>query len=145
MKKLIPLLALVAIAYYGAQHTQAVDKPVISASSYVAEASPAFGNQDNDTQVSGRGEVTRILADDNHGSRHQRFILRMASGQTLLISHNIDLAPRIDDLHEGDSVSFHGEYIWNEQGGLVHWTHDNPNPQGHHPDGWVEHNGRRYQ
>lgn len=95
------------------------------------------------TQVSGSGTVVRVLSDDNDGSRHQRFILRIASGESLLIAHNIDLAPRIAGLRVGDTVTFFGQYEWNDRGGLIHWTHDDP--RGTHPDGWVEHNGRRYQ
>jgi hypothetical protein len=58
--------------------------------------------------------VTRILADDNDGSRHQRFILEVGGGRTLLIAHNIDLAPRVTGLKVGDTVEFHGEYEWND-------------------------------
>jgi len=95
------------------------------------------------TQVRGSGTVIRILSDDNDGSRHQRFILRLASGESLLIAHNIDLAPRVAGLNVGDSVSFYGQYEWNDRGGLIHWTHDDP--RGVHVPGWVEHDGRRYQ
>ena len=35
------------------------------------------------------------LPDDNKGTRHQRFILKLSSGQTLLVAHNIDLADKI--------------------------------------------------
>jgi hypothetical protein len=93
--------------------------------------------------VQGSGTVTRILSDDTDGSRHQRFILRIASGRTLLIAHNIDLAPRIGSLRTGDTVAFYGEYEWNDKGGVIHWTHHDP--QGHHVGGWLEHNGRRYE
>lgn len=94
-------------------------------------------------QVQGQGEVVRLLADDLKGRRHQRFILALSSGQTLLIAHNIDLAPRIDQLKIGDQVSFYGEYAWNRRGGVIHWTHHDPD--GRHPDGWLEHKGQRYQ
>ncbi|WP_272975496.1 DUF3465 domain-containing protein, partial [Alcanivorax jadensis] len=77
------------------------------------------------------------------GSRHQKFILELASGQTILIAHNIDLAPRIPDLRDGESVSFYGEYEWNERGGVVHWTHHDP--QGRHVDGWLKHDGKTFQ
>lgn len=103
----------------------------------------AFEAGTSNVQVEDEGVVTRILADDLDGSRHQRFILRLASGQTVLIAHNIDLAPRIAGLKEGDSVRFSGEYVWNEKGGTVHWTHRDPD--GRHTAGWLKHNGRTYQ
>jgi Protein of unknown function (DUF3465) len=103
----------------------------------------AFASGTSDIQVEGEGSVIRILSDDVDGSRHQRFIVQLASGQTLLITHNIDVAPRIAGLKVGDSVSFNGEYVWNEKGGVIHWTHHDP--QGRHVAGWVMHKGKRYQ
>lgn len=103
----------------------------------------AFERRLNNIQVEGQGVVRRLLSDDNDGSRHQRFILALASGQTLLISHNIDLAPRIVGLRKGDAVSFGGEYEWNAEGGVIHWTHHDPRKR--HPAGWIKHNGRVYQ
>ena len=103
----------------------------------------AFASRVSDIQVEGEGAVIRVLPDDLAGSRHQRFILRLASGQTLLISHNIDIAPRIHGLEVGDSVRFNGEYVWNAKGGVVHWTHHDP--RGRHVTGWVIHNGKTYK
>lgn len=103
----------------------------------------AFSNHESNLQVSGQGIVSRLLPDDNSGSRHQKFIIELPSGQTLLISHNIDLASRINALREGDSVQFYGEYEWNEKGGVIHWTHRDPN--GSHVAGWLQHQGQRYQ
>jgi len=103
----------------------------------------AFKNRSSNVQVEGKGVVTRILADDLDGSRHQRFILRLASGQTVLIAHNIDIAPRVAGLEKGDRVRFYGEYEWNEKGGMVHWTHHDP--KGRHVAGWLKHKGRTYQ
>ena len=71
----------------------------------------AFASRASDIQVEGESTVTRLLSEDLNGRRHQRFIVQLASGQTLLISHNIDLAPRIDRLEVGDSVRFYGEYV----------------------------------
>jgi hypothetical protein len=93
--------------------------------------------------MGGEGVVDRVLSDDNDGSRHQRFILRLASGQTLLIAHNIDIAPRIQALSSGDRVAFYGQYEWNPEGGVIHWTHRDPN--GQHLPGWLKHNGQVYQ
>ena len=103
----------------------------------------AFEQRQNNVQVESEGMVSRILPDDNIGSPHQRFIVQLASGKTVLIEHNIDLAPRIDDLKVGDPVSFSGEYVWNEKGGLIHWTHHDP--AGRHQAGWIKYNGRVYQ
>ncbi len=108
-----------------------------------SSVSTAFDQRKSDVQVEGVGVVTRILSDDNEGSRHQRFIVRVADGQTVLIQHNIDLAPRVVNLEVGDTVNFFGEYVWNEQGGLIHWTHHDP--AGQHVAGWVKHNDRTYQ
>ncbi|MVE97882.1 DUF3465 domain-containing protein, partial [Vibrio cholerae] len=70
----------------------------------------AYQSQQSDLQVQGLGQVVKVLPDDNDGSRHQKFILKLNSGQTLLVAHNIDLAPRIPNLKVGDSVEFYGEY-----------------------------------
>jgi len=103
----------------------------------------AFASRASDVQVEGEGTVTRLLPDDVNGLRHQRFIVQLASGQTLLITHNIDIAPRIDGLKVGDHVRFNGEYVWNAKGGVIHWTHHDP--QGKHVAGWVIHNGKTYK
>ena len=103
----------------------------------------AFASRTSNVQVQGEGKVIRVLADDLDGSRHQRFIVQLASGQTLLITHNIDIAPRIDGLKAGDRVSFNGEYVWNAEGGVIHWTHHDP--QGRHVAGWVIHDGKTHQ
>jgi hypothetical protein len=103
----------------------------------------AYKNHQNNVQVKGAGKVIRILSDDNQGSRHQKFILKLSSGNTILISHNIDLAPRFNSISKGDTVQFYGEYEWNNKGGVVHWTHRDPN--GHHIGGWLKHNGSIYQ
>ena len=103
----------------------------------------AYKNHQSNVQVKGSGKVIRILSDDNQGSRHQKFILKLSHGNTILIAHNIDLAPRVNSISEGDIVQFYGEYEWNKKGGVVHWTHKDPN--GHHVGGWLKHNGRTYQ
>ena len=93
--------------------------------------------------VTGHGTVIKILPDDNQGSRHQRFILRLESGQTVLVAHNIDLAQRIDGLTVGSVVDFKGIYVTNDKGGVIHWTHHDPD--GRHDDGWLKWNGMIYQ
>ena len=103
----------------------------------------AFSNQTSHLQIEGKGTVAKILPDDTQGSRHQRFILRLDSGQTLLFAHNIDLAPRIGALRTGDTLMFKGEYAWSQKGGVIHWTHHDPS--GRHAAGWLKHDGKIYQ
>ncbi|EPE2280241.1 DUF3465 domain-containing protein [Vibrio cholerae] len=103
----------------------------------------AYKSQQSDIQVQGFGQVVKVLPDDNDGSKHQKFILKLNSGQTLLVAHNIDLAPRIPNLKVGGSVEFYGEYEWNKKGGVLHWTHKDP--QNRHAHGWLKHNGQVYE
>lgn len=103
----------------------------------------AFENHQSDLQIKGQGKVVHILPDDNKGSRHQRFLLKLNNQQTLLVAHNIDLAPRIPSLRVGDTVQFYGEYEWNKKGGVIHWTHKDP--RNRHAHGWLKHNGRVYE
>ena len=96
-----------------------------------------------DVEVEGHGIVLRLLPDDRDGSPHQRFLLRLADGGTVLVAHNLDLAPRLNGLATGETVAFRGEYVWNPKGGTLHWTHDDP--RGTHPDGWLRWRGRVYR
>jgi hypothetical protein len=156
MKKQVLLLALVA-ALVGGWNSSGLPLPFVSARAPVG-ASPAggavsqaqadgaiadaFRAQRSGVQVAGEGVVSALLPDDNEGSRHQRFVLRLASGQTVLVAHNIDLAPRIAELAKGDTVGFNGVYEWNAKGGVIHWTHRDP--AGRHTPGWLRHNGQTY-
>ncbi|MFI7821499.1 DUF3465 domain-containing protein, partial [Acinetobacter baumannii] len=103
----------------------------------------AYERRQSNVQVQGSGRVKAILREDNDGSRHQKFILVLKNGLSILVAHNIDLAPKIEDLRKGDIVEFNGEYEYNEKGGVLHWTHHDP--QNRHENGWLKHNGRIYQ
>ena len=87
------------------------------------------------------GQVTSLLPPDRDGRPHQRFILRLSDGQTLLVAHNLTLAPSVP-LAVGDAVEVRGQYEWNDRGGLLHWTHKDPD--GRHPEGYVRHRGQTY-
>lgn len=102
----------------------------------------AFEAKQSDLWIEAGGTVQRVLSDDNEGSRHQRFIVRLPNDHTILIAHNIDLAQRVP-LKMGDPVSFYGEYEWNDRGGVVHWTHHDP--RNRREGGWIEHKGTTYR
>lgn len=143
LKKLWIILAL-GLALYGLYESNpSFIKSFTEQSSAEDQLLSAYENRQSNLPVEGSGVVVKILPDDLQGSRHQRFILRLSSGQTVLIVHNIDLAPRVPALREGDRVEFRGEYEWNSKGGVVHWTHHDPH--GRHQPGWLKHNGSIYQ
>ena len=119
---------------------RATPAPSLSDNAAIARA---FANHARDIRVDGSGSVSRVLSDDNQGERHQRFLVLLPTGQSILIVHNIEIAPRVDNLRVGDEIEFEGEYVWNERGGLVHWTHHDPSRR--HRPGWVKHAGHVYQ
>lgn len=150
MKKIVALLLILACFYWFNQFSDAKPTPAAEATSQTSRTensnstiSKAFKQQLSNVAVEGHGQVIKVLADDNNGSRHQKFLLKLPTSQTILIAHNIDIAPRIENLQSGDIIYFNGEYEWNPKGGVVHWTHHDP--QGTHIGGWLELNGKRYQ
>lgn len=103
----------------------------------------AYKSKKSDVQVKGSGRVVKVLRDDTKGHKHQKFILKLESGTSILIAHNIDLAPRIKDISKGDVIEFYGEYEYNSKGGVVHWTHHDPGKR--HIDGWLKSKGQVYE
>jgi hypothetical protein len=123
--------------------SQAAKAGAQSTTAMVADREPDLTREASGTQLRVTGRVQRLLADDREGSPHQRFIIVTDNGISLLIAHNIALAPRLDGMATGDTVEVQGEYEWNEKGGLIHWTHKDP--QGKHVAGYIHWRGRRYQ
>jgi len=109
---------------------------------FSTELTRLIARQHSGEMVTTAAQVVKILPDDNDGSRHQRFLIADAQQGTVLVAHNIDLAPRLP-LQAGDRINIRGQYEWNDRGGVLHWTHHDP--QGNHPGGWIEHQGKRYE
>ncbi len=103
----------------------------------------AFANQRSDVIVQCTFTIVKNLRDDNDGARHQKMLLQLPSADhTILLAHNIDLAPRVP-AKEGDQIVVRGEYEYSDKGGVIHWTHHDPG--GRHEPGWVEFQGKRYE
>ena len=136
--------AFLAINYFNSTHGSATDTFSLQASSKsLNNIERAYSEKRSDIQVSGLGTVVKVLADDTKGHKHQKFILRIDKKITVLVAHNINLAPRLKGLKRGDRVEYNGEYEYNAKGGVVHWTHHAP--RGRHADGWLKYRGKTYQ
>ena len=145
MKKIALIIIIIVISIFGYldNNPDLIPSAAQQSATDGSALADAYKNRKSDVQVSGTGVVIKNLADDTVGSKHQKFILKLPTGKTVLVSHNIDLAPRINSLRKGDTVSFYGEYEWNARGGVVHWTHHDP--RGKHVGGWLKHNGVTYE
>jgi hypothetical protein len=86
--------------------------------------------------------VYKLLSDDLEGLQHERFLLKLTNGTTILVAHDTSYAPRVP-VQQGGIVRIRGEYIWNPKGGLIHWTHMSDSP--FHEGGWIDYQGKRYQ
>lgn len=148
MKKILTTIALVLVAVISTwlqsnEDTTPGSERGHSSGSGAGAVAAAFESGRSNQILVDSGRVVKVLSDDTKGSQHQRFLVRVADGTTILVAHNIDLAPRVAQLREGDTVRFQGEYEWTAKGGVIHWTHHDP--AGRHPGGWIEHAGERYQ
>ncbi len=142
MKRILAHCILLALLASGAFHSaDAAGGLAAPPRRGVSAARTLFEANRSGVWLTARGKVVRILKDDLKGRRHQRFIIRLFDGHTLLVAHNIDIAPRVplDAAHE---VAVRGLYEWNRKGGVLHWTHHDP--RGRKRGGWIRHLGRRY-
>ncbi len=142
IKRLLMLGALLLISALIRNYLPSDQETHHTPASSSSSVERAAENHQSGVMVDASGQVSKTLPDDNDGSRHQRFIVKLESGHTILVAHNIDLAPRVP-LQQGDSVLLHGQYEWNDRGGVLHWTHKDP--ANRHEGGWIEHQGKRYQ
>ena len=102
-----------------------------------------FQDHRSQVEVTADATVVQVLPDRVSASgTHEQFIIRLTSGDlTLLVEHNLSIAQRAP-VAVGDHVIVHGEYIWNGQGGLIHFTHHDP--EGRHEGGFIQDSGVRY-
>lgn len=143
------VILLVVIWQFYFEHSSSSSQPsaaqpvTLSNSVSNPELLRAYNSRIAKVQIKGQGTIIKLLKDDLDGSHHQRILLKVNPNQTLLIAHNIDLAPRIDNLRVGDILEFYGEYVWNNKGGVLHWTHHDP--RGRHLGGWLRYKGKTFQ
>jgi hypothetical protein len=125
-------LALAALAALGACAPVGGD----SANGAVYQAWAAHRSR---VEVTATGSVARVLGTRlGPSGRHEGFLvhLRGAAGHglTVRVEANVDITGPIP-LSAGNDVEVRGEYIYDERGGLIHFTHHDP--RGTHPGGYV--------
>ena len=139
--RLFAVLLILGLAIY--QYYQFERAPVVSGTdSSRNSVQAAYAAQQSGLWIETSGRIQRVLPDDNDGARHQRFVLVLDGGHTVLVAHNIDLARRIP-VHQGLFLGVRGRYEWNNRGGVIHWTHHDPD--GREPGGWISIQGTRYE
>ncbi len=106
------------------------------------EVAAAQNNRASHVQVTCTLPVKRMLRPDDKGEKHEKFLLQLSNGSTILVAHNVSRAPSVP-VEAGDIVTVHGEYIWNNKGGVIHWTHASDTPR--HEGGYIDFKGQRYQ
>lgn len=104
----------------------------------------AYNDHSSNIQVAGEGTIVKILSNDEKQNLHQqKFMVMLKSGLSLLIIHDTDLAPKLENLKTGSPISFYGMYEYNSQGGAIRHTHQDPTNQ--HETGWLQYDGKHYQ
>jgi hypothetical protein len=150
LKKLIAAVAALVVGYCMWRGPEEAPRAVAQAATSTTSTAPsapslerAIAAHARGAHVEGRARVTKLLPDDTRGVRHQRFLLRTDAGSSVLVAHNLGIAPRINGLKAGTQVGFSGEYVWDERGGVIHWTHHDPAHR--HAEGYIRYDGRVYR
>ena len=144
-KSSLVLVLFLALGSLGAEGIFSLSPPVAWGQRARLQAEEAFNRKLSRVFLTAEGRVLRILSEDREGAPHQRFILRLSSGHTLLVLHNIAVSTVVP-LTEGGWLRVRGEYRWNEKGGLLHFTHQPRGQPRGEIGGWiVTEDGRLYR
>ncbi len=105
----------------------------------------AFAGGQSHVEVVARGNVTRILGTRaGRSGSHEGYLVRLDSGCDLVVKveTNVTLTGPVP-LHTGEPVIVKGEYEFYSLGGVIHWTHRDP--EGRHEGGYVQAGGSTFQ
>lgn len=138
------VLALVAwIAWDALRDSRRAEPAEVGSRAEPAESAEKQRSWKDGDWVRGEGVVEKVLADDLDPPRHQRFLVRVPWGRTLLFAHNVDVGRRVEGLAAGDRIRFRGEFKENDRDGMIHWTHAPASGRG--AGGWIERDGVTYR
>ena len=140
-RRILPVLIVLGLLAY--QHyvpnSQTADHEVVA---HEGALQQAYAAGQSGVWLETRGHISRVLRDDNEGARHQKFILELDDGHTVMIAHNIDLYRRIPE-RTVSALAVRVLDEGNDRGGVIHWTHHDPD--GRLQGGWIEVDNVRYQ
>ena len=137
---LILFVLVLAVAWYLESHQ--ADRLPQGGPDVAGALEKAIARHRSGVWVEGEGTIVYLLPDDRTGDRHQLCLVELASGHTIKISHNVDLAPKVP-WKMADRLAFRGRFEWNPKGGVVHWTHHDPD--GRRDGGWLRLEGKTYR
>jgi hypothetical protein len=100
----------------------------------------AFRRRQSGLWVSVAARTERVLTDSTGRFIHQRFIVRCGGGQTVLVVNDVSTGQRVP-VTAGTRVTVRGQYVWNAEGGLIHFTHHDPEGG---RGGWILFRGKVY-
>ena len=103
----------------------------------------AYQERVSGLQLSVSGKITHVFPSPETGDQHQKFIVQLDAGQSVMVIHNRALGSAIDGLLEGETIEVFGEYQWDQGGGIIRRTHQDP--ASHRQAGWVKYKGRIYR
>lgn len=138
-------LGIAAVAYFAPRRSEYFDADwtveATHSSGVDARLLDAIRTHASEVWVETDAQVVKLLPDDKDGDAHQRFLVDV-DGHSLLVAHNIDLAPRVP-IAAGDALRLRARYAWNDKGGVLHWTHRDPR----HPNegGWIRRGTEVYE
>jgi len=131
-KKMALFLGVLIVSFTSFQQAYADDSEIVAA----AESKRRVDFVSGDGMV-----VVKLLPDDRHGLEHQKWIVRLSNGTTMQAVYNLDMCEYVP-LKVGDVVGMGGQFIWTNEGAMLHWLHYDPRER--RPDGFVELNGKVY-
>jgi len=92
--------------------------------------------------VSGHGTVKQLVGDETvAGERHQRIVVDVGEVFDLIVRHSVEASERVPVV-QGDTIAFQGRYEFNGRGGVLGFTHHDPEEPG--GGGWVRYQGNVY-
>jgi hypothetical protein len=103
-----------------------------------------YGSQSTNQEVIARGKVADILGTrSGRSGSHEGFLLKLDGDcdLTLKVETNVSITGPVP-IRRGEIVIVKGEYVYDPLGGILHWTHHDP--EGRHIAGYVVSDGKTY-